>query len=365
MSQAKLIEFHVLYPQAVGNTNRGMDGAPKTVELGGSTRLRVSSQSFKRALRLSMQSKFPELFAGIRTKHHDERLAVALVSEGCPEEHAGNIASCVMDSLTGGDTLTYLGDNEVQAYATFLAAATAKVPWDKMVVVKEDKKAKKAKDGEEAPASSELAKDLLKGFKAPQLMAADIALFGRMLANATDLNVEAACEFAHAISTNPVEIEQDYFTAVDDRGKTTGAGHIGQNDFSTGIMYMHFNVNLEALARNLPGYTPEMLKQVVMCFAESALFNHAAGKQNTMLSRIEPIYATAIVRSGTQATQVSWDVPVEGDSGFGPESVARLKEELEAKKERFGDRVWGEIARAEYGDKNTLENFLAAIASSI
>jgi len=36
----------------------------------------------------------------------------------------------------------------------------------------------------------------------PAVDALDIALFGRMVAKATDMNVEAAASFSHAISTH-------------------------------------------------------------------------------------------------------------------------------------------------------------------
>ena len=65
-----------------------------------------------------------------------------------------------------------------------------------------------ARDGETLDA-----KTVKKIFK--EAHAVDIALFGRMVADDTDLNVDAACQVAHAISTHAAENEYDFFTAVD------------------------------------------------------------------------------------------------------------------------------------------------------
>ncbi|EMV2433788.1 type I-E CRISPR-associated protein Cas7/Cse4/CasC, partial [Escherichia coli] len=47
------IQLHLLTAYPAANLNRDDTGAPKTVVLGGATRLRVSSQSLKRAWRTS------------------------------------------------------------------------------------------------------------------------------------------------------------------------------------------------------------------------------------------------------------------------------------------------------------------------
>lgn len=47
------IQLHLLTAYPAANLNRDDTGAPKTVVLGGATRLRISSQSLKRAWRTS------------------------------------------------------------------------------------------------------------------------------------------------------------------------------------------------------------------------------------------------------------------------------------------------------------------------
>ena len=72
--------------------------------------------------------------------------------------------------------------------------------------------------------------------------AADIAMFGRMLADNPEFNREAAVQVAHAITTHRVEVEDDFYTAVDDLKKPSedaGAGFIGELGFGSGVFYLY------------------------------------------------------------------------------------------------------------------------------
>src|SRR5699024_12646885 len=80
-----------------------------------------------------------------------------------------------------------------------------------------------------APEKAEL--DLLK----EENTAADIAMFGRMLASSPKFNVEAACQVAHVFTVHSVVVEDDYFTAVDDLNdgsEDAGSAHIGETGFA-------------------------------------------------------------------------------------------------------------------------------------
>ena len=63
----------------------------------------------------------------------------------------------------------------------------------------------------------------------------DMALFGRMVADAPSLNYDAAAQVAHSISTHAVQNEFDYFTAVDDCAPedSAGAGHLGTVEYNS------------------------------------------------------------------------------------------------------------------------------------
>jgi hypothetical protein len=85
--------------------------------------------------------------------------------------------------------------------------------------------------------------------------AVDIGLFGRMTTSDAFENVEAAMEVAHAISTNQLQPEVDYFTAVDDLDPL-GAGHIGENQFNSSTFYKYFSLDWDALVLYLAGNAP-------------------------------------------------------------------------------------------------------------
>lgn len=367
---AAIIEFHLLVPTQVGCTNRDLDGKPKTAIVGGTQRLRESSQSWKRAIRDWCAAECPSLFNGISSKIHYVALAPMLREYGCPSDLAERVARVAMDARTGGDTLIYLGDRELMDMALFLSEKvdSKKHTWDSFAVVKKvDAKAKaKGKDSAEVPAEVvyEPAKDLLKGIKYQNLSAVDIALFGRMLANEASMNAEAACNVAHSISTHAVIIESDFFTGMDGRTSGQGSAHMGNNEFSSATMYKYICLDLGQLKRNLPQLSDEDLCKAINVLANALIVTQPNGRQTTMASRIEPVYAAAIVRSGSQASQVSLDEAIESQGGFNKPSVALLKRDLAAKELRYGSG-WGEISRGEYGDALGLSDFLAGIQAGL
>jgi len=79
--------------------------------------------------------------------------------------------------------------------------------------------------------------------------AADLALFGRMLADLPDRNIDAASQVAHAISTHQFSFDFDYYTAIDDLNPetVTGAGMIGTVEFNSACFYRYANIDLRQL----------------------------------------------------------------------------------------------------------------------
>ncbi|HGA5969668.1 TPA: type I-E CRISPR-associated protein Cas7/Cse4/CasC, partial [Salmonella enterica subsp. enterica serovar Java] len=168
------IQLHLLTAYPAANLNRDDTGAPKTVVLGGATRLRISSQSLKRAWRTS--ELFEQALAGhigIRTGRIAREAAQILVDSGIDAkkavEYVKNIANCFgkvkedkkpKDELTNAETeqLVHISPAEFEAVKA-LARRLAE---------------------EKRPAIEEEA-ELLRHDR----MAVDIAMFGRMLAKKT------------------------------------------------------------------------------------------------------------------------------------------------------------------------------------
>ncbi len=80
------VEFHILQSFPVTCLNRDDVGAPKTAVVGGSTRARVSSQCWKRYVRLAMHDL--DISLGTRTKLIGALVKTACVELGASEEQA-------------------------------------------------------------------------------------------------------------------------------------------------------------------------------------------------------------------------------------------------------------------------------------
>ncbi|EFS9932244.1 type I-E CRISPR-associated protein Cas7/Cse4/CasC [Salmonella enterica] len=279
------IQLHLLTAYPAANLNHDDTGAPKTVVLGGATRLRISSQSLKRAWRTS--ELFEQALAGhigIRTGRIAREAAQILVDSGIDAkkavEYVEKIANCFgkvkaekkpKDELTNAETeqLVHISPAEfegVKALAHRLA---------------EEKR---------APKEEELA--LLRKDR----MAVDIAMFGRMLANKPDFNVEAACQVAHAFGVSETIVEDDFFTAVDDlrqaSAEDAGAGHLGETGFGSALFYTYICIDKDLLVKNLND-NEELANKTLRAFTEAALKVSPTGKQNSFASRAYASWALA------------------------------------------------------------------------
>ncbi|WP_414434071.1 type I-E CRISPR-associated protein Cas7/Cse4/CasC [Alloalcanivorax venustensis] len=320
------IQLHLLTSYPPANLNRDDLGRPKTAFMGGAERLRVSSQSLKRHWRTS--DLFQEALAGnlgIRTKRLGlevmQRLLDGGVAEGKAKDWAGKIADVFgkleKDSVELSQ-LAHISPEERQAVDTLTDALI------------EEKR---------APKDEEL--NLLR--KNPS--AADIGLFGRMLADDPAFNVEAACQVAHAITVHPVVIEDDYFTAVDDLNsgdEDRGAAHIGETGFAAGLFYSYVCINRDQLIDNLRG-DAELADKAIAALSEAAIKVSPTGKQNSFGSRAYASYVMA--EKGTQqprSLSVAFLKPVQGQDQAA-EAIAGLEEQAR----RF-DQVYGDCADKRY-----------------
>lgn len=290
------VEFHLIQNFAPSNLNRDDTGAPKDALFGGYRRARVSSQCFKRAIRLAAQAH--ELVApehrGVRTKKLLSLLLERL-SHRDPEEARGKIetalAAAGLKLKEDGKTeyLLFLGEGEIAGFAELIEQH-----WDELAGAAAGGQ-KKGKKEAKANAPAEVvkkAKALLNGGKA-----VDVALFGRMLADLPEVNQDAACQVAHAISTHRVEREFDYFTAVDDEGgpDETGAGMIGQVEFNSATFYRYAVVDAHKLLGNLQG-DRELTLSALEAFTQAKVRAIPSGKQNTFAAHNPPAFVGICLR---------------------------------------------------------------------
>lgn len=308
-----LVELHLIQNFAPSNLNRDDTGSPKDCEFGGYRRARISSQCLKRAIRTAFKSDelLPEEHLAQRTKRVLDALADRMAVQGKDKAEARAVA----ELLFKGIELTVAADGKTQ-YLLFLGEAeiVAAVDlclerWDELrpLVAASVTSA----DGQGGARARGGARDAKKAGKAavPKVItdalrarldggkAADLALFGRMLADLPDRNIDAASQVAHALSTNKVSTEFDFYTAVDDLRPedTAGADMLGTVEFNSACFYRYANVDLGQLTKNLGGDS-DLVNRTLEAFIRAAVSAIPTGKQNSMAAQNQPSLVMAVVR---------------------------------------------------------------------
>jgi CRISPR system Cascade subunit CasC len=328
----EFIQLHMLVSYPPSNLNRDDLGRPKTAVIGGTQRLRISSQSLKRAWRTSdIFSEHLKDNMGKRTKEMGVKVKESILTgvplkelcdgkatadpkkvtgiteenanvwalkiasvfvdkssketskktkKGAPEEPEGEIkdtkekkTNVDKDSLKG-EQLVFYSNNEIAAIQTLIST-----------LINENRTPKP---------------DELSGLLKEELSSVDVAMFGRMLANATRYNFEAAVQVAHAVTVHEVAVEDDYFTAVDDLNKgedDAGAGHLGETEFASGLFYEYVCIDTTLLEKNLGG-DKALAKNAIRALVEAAAKIAPSGKQNSFASRAYASYL--LVEKGSQ-----------------------------------------------------------------
>lgn len=326
------VDLHIIQNLPPSCVNRDDSGSPKSASYGGVRRLRVSSQSWKRATRLYFNELLDASDVGIRTKRVVELLANKIAAEA-PDltESAPALAEDVFkaakiklspprgkkDAPQESGYLMFLSTSQVTRLAELAIAA--------------------ARSGEKVDA-----KEIKKIFK--EAHAVDVSLFGRMVADDTDLNVDAACQVAHAISTHAAENEYDFFTAVDDaksrsEEEDAGAGMMGTVEFSSATMYRYATVNFDLLAENL-GNADAALRALEV-FVKGFCLSMPTGKQNTFANRTVPEAIVISVRDDQPVSLVgAFEQPVRTDEihGYLGRSIEALAEHTRAVESTYGLR---------------------------
>ena len=275
---SRFLQLHLLTFYPPSNLNRDDAGRPKSAVVGGVPRLRVSSQSLKRAWRTSdVFNTALEGHLAKRTQRLGEEVLGHLTAKGIAADKALLIARAIAASF--GAVKDAKDDKpartEQLAFISPQERAAALEAADRMA------------DGAPAPKPADL---LLR-----QDAAADIAMFGRMLAATPDFNREAAVQVAHALTTHKAVVEDDYYVAVDDLNKPSenmGAGFIGEQGFGSGIFYLYICVDTALLLRNLGGNAP-LAAAALAALAEAAATVAPGGKQASFASRAKAHFVLA------------------------------------------------------------------------
>lgn len=344
--KGKKVEFHILQSFPVTCLNRDDVGAPKSALVGGVSRARVSSQAWKRQIRLAMQDFGIKL--AVRTKYVGEKIMKFCLESGAEEDQAREAVAKIAETLTK-DTLHFFTDIEAKELALYAAENS----YDKELIKAKDviKRHKKA-----------LGKSL------KNLDGLDIALFGRMVAQASDLNVEAAASFSHAISTHKVNSEIEFFTALDDEkpedSSDSGSSHMGSLEFNSATYYRYVSLDLGQLVQTLGG--DENLDKAIEAFIKALYVAVPHARQTTQTGKNLWDFARVYVRQG-QSLQASFENPVkERGEGFLKPSIIALNQFLD-KKEKLSGSLFGKIQDFSWGeDENfTIDSLIEGVQQAV
>lgn len=269
----RFLQFHALTVYPAANLNRDDSGRPKTVVFGGAQRLRVSSQSLKRAWRTS--SVFESYLSdrvGKRTQRLGREVCDYLIEKGMEPEHAATVARQI------AEVFGKLEDKAGRDH-TFIKQLAFVSPEERARALA---LADQALKGEAIEPSEEVLLQRADG-------AADIAMFGRMLADSPSFNREAAVQVAHAMTTHAVAVEDDYYVAVDDLKdpadrEDAGTSFIGVQEYGAGVFYLYACVDRDLLVKNLAGDTA-LAQDAIAALIEAACLVSPRGKQASFASR--------------------------------------------------------------------------------
>ena len=289
------VDIHVLQSVPPSNVNRDDTGAPKSALYGGVRRARISSQAWKKAVRTSFKDFLPASQTGARTLRVVELLMNRLTADPyrLAQEDARQKALAVVKALglkadkprvkdgsghEGVERTQYLvfySNQQLDRLAQLAATSEGKIS---------SSDAKKAADSDHG---------------------IEVALFGRMVADSKDLNVDSAVQVAHALSTHAVEIESDYFTAVDDYKldeDDAGAGMIGTVEFTSETLYRFATGAVSTLEDNLGDV--DLTADAAAAFVRGVVVSMPTGKQNTFANNTLPDAVVVQIRKGRSASFV-------------------------------------------------------------
>ena len=295
------VDFHVLQTVPPSCVNRDDTGSPKTAVYGGAVRARVSSQAWKHAMRVMFTGEMSDAVeTGYRTKKGTD-LVAKQIKALAPDADAFKLTQEIFK------VLKIKADEDGTKALFFMSDAQAKAL---------------AKLAVEGCKDKNRYKEALK--EAPS---ADMALFGRMVADDPSLNYDAAAQVAHSISTHTVQNEFDYFTAVDDCAPedNAGAGHLGTVEYNSATLYRYATVNVLELVRTLGA---EQAAQTVRAFGEAFIRSMPTGKQNSFANRTLPdaVYVTLRQDQPVNLSR-AFEKPVrKSEEGYAEPSKVALKQ---------------------------------------
>ncbi|MEW6974493.1 type I-E CRISPR-associated protein Cas7/Cse4/CasC [Trueperella pyogenes] len=300
-----VIDVHALQTVPPSLINRDDTGAPKSAIFGGVPRQRVSSQAWKRAIRRYFENEIGQEAIGLRSRNLPE-VIVNRVMEISPEfgleeaiEGVQNLFKApgakqgikLVEPKVSKDGEDSDNQSPYPTTAALLFLSPHQIERAAQAIVDAD--------GEKITKAE--ATDIL-----DTKHSVDMAMFGRMLADAPAFNIDASVQVAHAIGVHESEPEFDYYTAVDDvleDAEEIGAGMIGTTQMMSSTLYRFATINVEGLATNLGNM--DMANKAAVLFIKAFIESMPTGKQNTFANNTLPELVYVAVRNTRSVSLVN------------------------------------------------------------
>lgn len=237
------LNIHVLISHSPSCLNRDDMNMQKSTVFGGKRRVRISSQSLKRAIRTSDYYQQHIGSPSIRTRELSKLKDKAVEALG--DQYEQDLIVTAIEWIAGKEGLADTDGVQAAALASWAISeierfcAAIKQGRDTGV---DDKKLQKQIEKEASQ------------FRIAFEKAIDIALSGRMATSGLMTSIDGAMAVAHAMTTHTVDADIDWFTAVDDlviEEGDVGAGHLNTQEFSSGVFYRYASLNIQQLQKNL------------------------------------------------------------------------------------------------------------------
>lgn len=301
------LDIHVIQTVPSSNINRDDTGSPKTAQYGGVTRSRVSSQSWKKAVRDYFKDNSEEADVGVRSLEIVRYIAEKIkgLSTGISDEEAMKKAN---DSLNNAGVKT----KDQKARALFFISSKQADHLAQLIIEGETDKKEYKKQLRNNPAI-------------------DIALFGRMVADDPSLNTDASAQVSHALSTHAVETEFDFYTATDDFSsrEDAGAGMLGTVEFNSSTLYRYANVAVHDFNQQLLEDSEKVVNSLAL-FLEAFVKSMPTGKSNTFANQTLPQAILISLRDDRPVNLVSaFESPIQSTKGYVKNSIEKLVKEHE------------------------------------
>lgn len=258
MSLPRFIQIHTLHTYPAALLNRDDAGLAKRLPLGNAVRTRISSQCLKRHWRVTEdQFSLANLDVPMAVR---SRSTLELISKRIQENGiSAALAQAAVEALRDAGLLDKGGKDKKgeDALKTGQAVLLGKPEIDYLVRRCTELAQSSADEKSLKAAIVGALKDEKKNIEAIKHGSGlESALFGRMVTSDILASREASVSVAHAFTVHQAQVENDYFTVVDDlmqEAGDLGSAGIFDTELASGLYYGYVVVDVPQLLENLEG----------------------------------------------------------------------------------------------------------------